>query len=515
MIAIAWIIFGAVILGLLLFSFGVVRYYQDKRESELLPTIVTVLGLTLTLLCVFLIPVDIYNASSSANSKGDPLLTHEQIIARGNTLRTIYYILYGLVLGFSFAVIPFAYFYYEEHDENVTIGQKIWAGCKYTIFLIVIIAILLVVGLVIFLVKKPSKEQSTKAWVQSLIDKENLPEATVSFMISSLTLLGYLIWLTYTAYGLSIFPISTIRGTKHVVEESSQIRTDIEKNKKQQKDINSKYLSGSKKVSKRDEAKIGLLKRKERSLGKQHDRLQGTQTWYRHIWTLIRPFMFLFGFIFILVSLLIIVSIVLTNADKAINQIHFCGSQCGFITAYPKIFNPLDSLLTILSKFFPVDYVILALLIFYIFFSTLSGIVHIGVRFLWVHLFEVRRSRTPPQGLLFSAIILMLSLLALNMQITTLAPQYATFGSQVFYNTTVNATQPCNLDALANTTCTMTQIGTIINRINIRTSFFGVIFYYISWAFVLAFIIGSIVACIKSRRSNIERHESDSDEDES
>jgi len=266
-------------------------------------------------------------------------------------------------------------------------------------------------------------------------------------------------------------------------------------------------------MTKKDESKVSLLKRKERALNRQHTRLEGTQTWYRHIWTIIRPFMFIFGFLFVIVSLLMIVAVILTSADRALNAAKFCGSACGYVLSYPKIFNPIDWVLTQASKFFPLDYIIICLIIFYFFFATMSGIAHIGIRFLWIKLFSVKRSGTPPQGLLFMAIILMLCLLALNMEVTTLAPQYSTFGSQVFLNTTTNETQPCTMNAPIGN-CTMTQIGTIINTINIRTSFFGIIFYFIQWVFVLAFLIGSIVSCVKARSSNIERYEGDSDEDE-
>jgi len=459
--------------------------------------------------------VDIYNASSSSDRSGNPLLTPAQIASRGDGLRIFYYVLYGLVLSFAFGVIPFSYFYYEEFDEEVTIKQRIWAGCKYTIFLLVIITILMVVGLILYFVKpgdKPTSGENAKQWVTALAAKENIGEAAIGFAISVLTLIGYLSWLTYTAYGLSTLPIGFIRGRKHAVEESSEIINNLDKTRGETTSIKSKYLAGNKKISKKDEARVSLLKRKERALSRQHERLQGTQTCFRHVWTIMKPFMFIFGFFFFLVSLLIVISIVLTNADKAINATHFCGSQCGFVLAYPKIFNPVDSLLTILSKYFPIDYVVIALLILYIFFATLSGIANIGLRFLWVHLYDVRPGGTPPQGMLLTTMVLMLSLLALNMEVTTLAPQYASFGSQVYRNGTT--IEPCSLFSPPGN-CTLTQIATIIDRINIRTSFFGIIFYYITWLFVAAFLIGSIVACVRSRKSNIEKRESDSDEDES
>jgi len=267
-------------------------------------------------------------------------------------------------------------------------------------------------------------------------------------------------------------------------------------------------------MNRKDEDKMNLLKREERVLARHNSRLEQSKTGWRKAWAAVRPFMFLFGFVFILVSLLIVVSMVLTDVDKAMHSSNFCGSQCGFLLAYPQIVNPIDTILTAIAKYFPFDYVVLACLILYIFFATLSGIVKIGIRFLWVHMYTIKKKGTAPQGLLFTAIILMFSILSLNMEVTTLAPQYANFGTQMFYNETANELQRCSLDAPPGN-CTMTQIGTIINRIQARMSFFGIIFYFASWIFIGCFLIGSVIAMIRSKSSNVEKREDDSDEDES
>lgn len=65
--------------------------------------------------------------------------------------------------------------------------------------------------------------------------------------------------------------------------------------------------------------------------------------------------------------------------------------------------------------------------------ATVSGLIHIGIRFLWITLFKIRKHGTSPQGLLVTAILLTLSLLGLNYTVTTtVAPGYAHFGSQVY-----------------------------------------------------------------------------------
>lgn len=54
--------------------------------------------------------------------------------------------------------------------------------------------------------------------------------------------------------------------------------------------------------------------------------------------------------------------------------------------------------------------------------------------------------------------LLMFIILALNMEITTLAPQYANWGSQVYIPENSTQLNPCSLDA-PEADCTMTQIG--------------------------------------------------------
>lgn len=69
----------------------------------------------------------------------------------------------------------------------------------------------------------------------------------------------------------------------------------------------------------------------------------------------------------------------------------------------------------------------------YFFLATMMGIIQIGVRFLWVTLYRIKRGSTAPQGLLFSSLLLIFGLLTLNYTVTSVvAPGYAHFGSQVY-----------------------------------------------------------------------------------
>lgn len=76
---------------------------------------------------------------------------------------------YGAIGIFSFFLIPFAYFYYEEYDdeEEQTNLDRILGALKYTSFFVVICILLVVAGLFV----KPSQEPPTLGlgWLEKLL----------------------------------------------------------------------------------------------------------------------------------------------------------------------------------------------------------------------------------------------------------------------------------------------------------------------------------------------------------
>lgn len=506
-IALGWAAFAIVVLVIIVFCFLVVRHYTDRHEAEALPTVITTAAMSLSLLALFLMPVDIYSVSNHADA--------------GAEVKTLYYILYMSILIFAFVLIPFSYFYYEEFDEDVTIKQRIFGGLKYTIFLLIILVVLLVIGL--FVAPNPKAgdvpPEGAHGWVNYITDANNRGERAIIFAVSCLTVIGYVVWVSYTAFGLSAFPIGLLKGKRHVAEESSDIQSDLEATREKKRALSSKYMTG-KKMNDRDEKQLDLLSRQEKILASRSSRIDDSQKGFAKVLHVCKPFVFVFGIFLTLVTLLIIVSILLTQIDKIANS---CGVKCGFFASYPKIPNPIDLLLWHLAPYFPLDFIVFGSLITYIFFCTLNGVVRIGVRFLWVHLYKIRARQTPPQGLLLTAVILMLALLVLNIEILTLAPRYATFGTQTYLDAN-NTKQPCSIATplLINTTsglinvgtnCTMTQIGIFVATIEAGTSFFGNLYFYAMWIFLATFIIGSIVTCVRRKASNIEEND-ESDDDE-
>lgn len=526
--AIPVVAFVGVAVGVFAVSFAVCRYYTDKHESEPLPFWTAVIGLSLPLFCLLLIPVDIYNVSSGES--------YDVIEARAQILKYVYYSLYAAILAFMFGFIPFAYFYYEEEDENVSVAKKALGGCKYTAFLLVIVVVLLVIGLIIFFTDKskpPSdvNSENGKKWIEQIASKNesNALETSISFAVAALTLLGYVVWLTYTAYGLSALPIRLIRGRKHLGEESQSVADKLRDAREKKGLLNSKYAGrgeapgarrGDKSaMSRRDRSAYEKLERQERILSRHSNRLGSQNTGWRKILVAVKPFTFIFGIVFILVSLLLVVSMAITNFVKA-TQAGWCQGKCGFLLAYQEFYNPLDALLTIITPYFPADYVVVLLVVAYVFFATLSGIVGLGIRFLWMTLYKLQYRSTAPQGLLMAAAYLMLAVLALNVELLTLAPQYSTWGSQHWVNVSDdNKTMACSFhapQASGNTTngCVMTEIGMFVSEISVRMSFFGAAFFYGTFGFLVMFLFGIILALFKAKGTNLVTRDDDSDSDE-
>lgn len=60
--------------------------------------------------------------------------------------RTKIAVLYGLDALFCLLVIPFSYFWYEEWDEESTLGSRIRGAAKYSVLFLVITVGLLLTG---------------------------------------------------------------------------------------------------------------------------------------------------------------------------------------------------------------------------------------------------------------------------------------------------------------------------------------------------------------------------------
>lgn len=494
----AWIPFTIVFVISLAFSFFFVKYYQHKREKDLASTIIAILALAVALLTAALVPVDIFLVSSFKGSDGlyNDWASDDVRDTIKNSVTYAYYAMYACTELFVFFLLPMAYFFFEEKDEEsgTTTGQRLCSALKYTAGFLMLFGVLMCIGA--FALHSGGSECSDSnetdishaalcraQYAENALTSSGGTNA-LSFTIGTLTVLGFMYFITYTASGMVYLAISMIRSRhKARTEDKLSAKTQLTVNREQRDTIRAKYQDKKKnKMSSRDQDRIFESEERERIIQKATDRLDEHENGiFSKVALVCRPFEFIFGIIFFLLGIFLVIALLLTSMDKLL-QINSQGLdyKTGYTETEPNILNPVDSLMTVLQSVFPLDYIVMTCLVYYFLLSTMAGVRELDVRVCCLKMFKIRPRRTPPQGVLFICFILMFTVLALNVVLLTLAPQYVTFGNQKYPsmglpNTTgVDAViwpasvSPCNYQApsylyqvqTGNTTSTLYQINT-------------------------------------------------------
>ncbi|XP_016310278.1 probable lysosomal cobalamin transporter [Sinocyclocheilus anshuiensis] len=522
-----WSIFTIVLLVIVAFCWIYIRKYQSRQESEVISTITAICALAIALITSALLPVDIFLVSFMKYPNG----TYKEWAASNETRQQIedtvlygYYTLYSIIVFCVFLWIPFVYFYYEEKDEDNSNKCLIFTenvSILYSQLLLKLAAIhhmsciqgsLHDSSQTFVPLESPPNQNSTQ-WekVQYLFEELGSSHglAALSFSISSLTLIGMLAVITYTAYGMSVLPLNLIKGTRSILYERLENTEDMEEVEHQIDKLKAKCADG-RPLSMRDQRNLQDLDAKLQVLHRRGRHLEiAERTCCNKVGSALRPMKILLGVFFILVALLFFITLFISNLDKAL---HSAGISTGFIIFGTKLINPLNELLLALQPVFPLDYVLITIITMYFVFTSMAGIRNMGIWFFWIRLYKIRPQRTRPQALLFLCMILLLIVLHTSYMIYSLAPQYVMYGSQKYllqtplptadpsqgnYSTAI--TKICDADAPEDQ-CTVTRSYLFLHKF----WFFSTIYYFGNWAFLVVFLIGLVVSCCKGKKSVIE-----------
>jgi LMBR1 domain-containing protein 1 len=370
---------------------------------------------------------------------------------------------------------------------------------------------------------------------------ENRGERALTFALGLLTTLGTVLYILYTSTGLAFLPVSMIKSAPGISSPTLIANTQqaLEHNRERQHQLelrNEGRTGGLSPSDRRELDKLvreeAILVRRERLAEEARGSGQGTVT---KIWlktkVIFRPFSLIGGFLILIVALFVAVSMLITGIDKAKNSI--CKARCGYIIANINIFNPVNWLLLQSSKAFPADYILVTLLVFLLFSSSVVGLSSIGIRFLWIKLLSIRKGKTSPQALLVSTVMLALMVLAIQFSLaTTIAPQYATYGSQTYCSLDPKSAKdqpeclipeqqdlikPCSelsKDVSARNVCTPTVMTTFINRITSNFPFFGIVCFWAQFVFIGLYLILAITAIFRTPKLDMDEIDRDAEEDE-
>ncbi|KAL3470460.1 hypothetical protein BJX99DRAFT_251190 [Aspergillus californicus] len=512
--------------------------YQTPRDRSPSVTLTCIIAIACLLATILLLPVDIALVSSTVSSglgQRKDWATPEVVDNIIFSLTLVYYILYSADILLCLLVIPFVYFWYEEHDEvaaqsgDQTVGQRFWAALKYTLSFVAILVVLFIVGLLVP-VSKDNGDNGLDFFKKLL--HENRGERALVFALGLLTTIGMCVYVIHTSTGLAVLPIQLIRGGPSSLSSQTlgaSIAVQLETNRERQRQLDGRCEGNPDLLSSKDRREFDALVREERTLIRRqrlvHEAEGKSHTMLMRAWLSIeaffRPFKLLSGVVLLLCVLLIWVSMLLTAVDKAKNSL--CKHHCGYILGHINIFNPINQVLVQSAKVFPLDYAIFTLLVLLFFFGSVIGIATVGIRFLWINFFQVRKGHTSPQALLLMTAMLMVAILALNYSISmVVAPQYATFGPQTFCDRpqhlslncseTKHLVKPCSElrdEEAAKLVCTPSVASTLLNKVTISFPFFGIIFFWAQFAFLGIYLLALAASLL--RRSRLDEQQLDED----
>ena len=335
------------------------------------------------------------------------------------------------------------------------------------------------------------------------------PERALTFALGLLITIGTLIYVLYTGAGLALLPVAMIKQAPSISTPtlSANTASALEENRERQRQLEGRNEGREGGLPPKDRRELDALVREERTLVRR-ERLAAEASgeghnWFVRAWMKIeavfRPLKLLGGLFLMLVAILVWVSMLLTGIDKAMHSV--CKTHCGYVLAHTNLFNPLNWVFVKSAKVFPIDYVLFMLLVLLFFSSSVVGVATIGIRFLWLRIFQIRKGHTTPQALLMATVLLTLIALAVNYAIAMLvAPQYAHWGPQTYCNLPPrhggdqpdcthhkNAILPCTEKShseAARVVCTPSVISTFLDRITVNFSFFGVVDFWAQFAFL-------------------------------
>ncbi|KAH6884553.1 hypothetical protein B0T10DRAFT_132464 [Thelonectria olida] len=541
-----WVAYAVAVALCLIAAIITTFTWQTPRERSAIVSIVAILSLTSLLATVLLLPVDIalVSATSSATlgAKKD-WATPERIDDILYTLKVVYYSLYSWDALLCLVVIPFAYFWHEEYDEveveeGRSLSSRFLAAAKYTLFFVAFVVILFLLGFFVPAAGDDSQAHWDLDYFKKLI-AQNHGEKALTFALGLLVTLGTLLYVVYTGAGLALLPISFIKSAPSISapQLSATTASQLEQNRERQRQLEMRNAGRQEGMSRKDQRELDALVREEQTLVRR-ERLaaeaQGEgkskiyQAWLK-LCVLFRPIKMLGGILLLLLSVLIWVSMLITGIDKAKNSV--CKQRCGYILGRIHVFQPMNFIFVKAAKAFPVDYILMALLVLFFFSSSISGVATVGIRFLWVRVFQIRKGRTAPQALLIATVMLGLIILATNYGIAMMvAPQYSIYGTQTFCSNEPeypgaqpdcrqhrNLVQPCSelfKYKHAKDVCTPSMMSTFLNRITITWPFFGLVDFWAQFAFLGVFLVVFVTAIFRTPKLNMSEIDENAEVDE-
>ncbi|RLN74582.1 hypothetical protein BBJ28_00014683, partial [Nothophytophthora sp. Chile5] len=461
-----WLLYASVAAVLLLLSAAIVLYAQPKHGassslaafagtstlsaapltvSSRFVNGVCILALYLSLLCLFTAPVDVYLLENA--------LPH--VPANVRALKVLYQVYFAALALYSFVGAPLVYNYAKQTEiAHLTLRfsarERLYAALKRTACFLLGVSLLLVMVTVVLLCGKPAS--SDIDWLRPLLKFSSDLETLLRLAVGILALTGMYLWLFVCSRGLASVPLVGLLMEDHSVDENRSTFEDLlqenaleaQATTQTRETILHRYAA-EQKMSGADKERLAQIKTREELLRERREVLDANLRRFALSGKLV-CWKIPFGVMLMLMSLVVVISMLITSVDKMANS----SFQRGFLLNAPEFPNPMDLLLVLASRVFPLDYVVFAVLFVYLFVVSLLILKRHGLQFLCFRLGRLQpRLTTAATMTLVSLVMMQLAMVGL-FALLTLAPQYATFGHQVFADAATGRVTPCTLEEAAN-----------------------------------------------------------------
>lgn len=521
-IAAGWIPFTIVSLLALFISSLFVLWNRSSRSQHRAPgsSAIAVLGLSLALMTSLLVPVDVFLISYMKNYDGSwqPWAQSEAVReALENSILWAYYTAYGGILVFAFLLIPANFFYHGlphqgEDGEEPPCQTKLCHALKFTLLSCFVFGLLVIAG--VFLPFEGSPPPHLTFWQHFRWFLEEL-EASKGhdlfvFLLNTLSCIGMCLLVCYTGYGLSSLPAGLLSKGSGVRTRLTGVERRVEELEASIREVEARGDVGRFEQSQIDrlQQQVRLLRREQRDLE------QRARTVVNRCKQVFRPFQVGVGLVLSLLSLLLATSLTLTSVDKALHS----SLSSGYSLQNSSLPNPLDIVLVAAQQIFPLDYVLYIALVVFLVCSSTAGLASLGIRCCCLQLYRIRAWKTPPRGLLCAVLALMYIIIAQNVVIFSLVPDYTMFGNQHYNNSgTIVRCQARDLP-LTKDLCVPSRISALLLAFHSKTWLFGAVYYWLTWALLGSIVIGSLhrvwLSCRPSLPEELTEDLIDSDDED-
>lgn len=503
----AWALYASVALLLLALSAWIVLYFQPRRAAaSALPALaatstlsaaplqvssrfvsaICISALYLSLICLFTPPVDVYVLENALPAAG---------ASAQAALHVLYQVYFAALAGYSFLGAPLVYNYAKQTEiAHLTLRfgakQRFVAALKRTACFFLGFSLVMVMAMIILLCGKPAS--SDVEWLKPLLKISSDLEMLLRLLIGILVLFGLYLWVFVASRGIASVPVVGLLVEDHGNDENRTTFQDLLNENAmetqataQTKDTILRRYATSQSLSAADQDRLQQLKLREQILEDRRGVLDANLKQFT-LGKRLACWKIPIGVVLLLLSLLTLVALLITSLDKILHSSY----EQGFLLNQPMLPNPVDGLLVLASRFFPLDYVLFGVLFLYFFLVSFVELTRHGVRFLCFRMDRLQPRLTSSSTMVVVSLVMIYMAMVGLFSILTLAPQYATFGHQAFVDDATGRVMPCTLAEAANSAkqhCRMTQLAHFYNTLAASVPLFGAAFFVGQLLFVFAF----------------------------